>query len=142
MRPSGAKRGRATFRSRAAVSGSTAPPAAGARATWLAPYQRSFGSPPATYAIHRPSGLHAGALSVPGVVATARGTASSRAATTNTLLSCDRSGSGSVLLLTKAIDWPSGDQAGSESSKGPEVTWTDVFFATSRTWTCLRTSRR
>ncbi len=79
---------------------------------------------------------------MPGLVSTARGTAPSRAATTKTFASCDRSGSGSVRLLTKAIDWPSGDQAGSESSNGPEVTWTEVFFATSKTWTCFRTSRR
>ena len=57
-------------------------------------------------------------------------------------LFCERSGSGSVRLLTKAIRWPSGDQAGSESSKGPDVSWNDVFFATSKTWTCERSSRR
>jgi aspartyl-tRNA(Asn)/glutamyl-tRNA(Gln) amidotransferase subunit A len=42
-------------------------------------------------------------------------------------LFCERSGSGSVRLLTKAIRWPSGDHAGSESSNGPEVSWKDVF---------------
>ena len=47
-RPSGVKRGLVTLRSSAAVSDREAPPATGARATWLAPYQKSFGSPPAT----------------------------------------------------------------------------------------------
>ena len=141
-RPSGAKRGEITLRSSAAVSGRGAPPAAGTIATWFAPYHMSFGSPPSTKAIHCPSGLHVGLESSLGPVAIPRGTSPSFAATTKMSLFCERSGSGSVRLLTKATRWPSGDQVGSESSKRPDVSWNDVFLATSKTWTCERSSRR
>ncbi len=36
-------------------------------------------------------------------------------------------------LLTKAISLPSGDQAGSLSSKSPEVIWVSFFDSTSST---------
>ena len=124
------------------MSALEAPPAAGMSATWLAPYQRSFGSQPATYAIVWPSGLKTGAESRPGLVVTTCGIAPSRASTTKMSVFSERSASGSVRLLTNAMRVPSGDQAGFESSKGPELSWKEVFFATSNTWTCERTSFR
>ncbi len=98
-----------------------APPAAGTSAMWLAPYHMSFGSPPDTKAIHRPSGLHTGLAASRGPVATPRGISPAFAATTKMSVFWERSGSGSVRLLTKAIFWPSGDHAGLASSKGPDV---------------------
>ena len=134
-RPSGAKRGSRTLRSSGWVRGRGVPPSTETTATWLAPYQRSCGSPPCTKAIQRPSGLKAGLSSRAGELATARGTSPARARTTKTFRSTVRSGSGSVRLLTNAIHSPSGDQVGDESSNGPAVRATLVFFATSNTWT-------
>src|SRR6266403_4401397 len=96
-------------------------------------------------AIHLPSGDQAGARSVPGLVVTwVRCTplSSGEAPAERATLSAEtvqmsvlklRSGSGLLRLLEKASDLPSGDQAGSSSSKSPEVIWVSFFEATSKT---------
>ena len=142
-RPSGVKRGLVTLRSSAAVSGREArrrrpgPGRGGSRRT-RGPSGRRRRRRRSTAR----RGSRPGRRPRRGRVVDRAGDGALAGRDDEDVRVLDRSGSGSVRLLTKAIDWPSGDQAGSESSKGPEVTWTEVFFATSKTWTCLRTSRR
>ena len=94
-----------------------APPPAGISAMWLAPYQRSFGSQPATYAIGWPSGLKRGPSRGPGSSSRRAGSRLRRVDHEESVFS-ERSGSGSVRLLTKAMRRAVGHQAGFESSKG------------------------
>src|SRR2546430_10799465 len=87
-------------------------------------------------AIHLPSGDQAGERSGPGLVVICVRCAPLSvllAATTQMSELYVASGSGVERLLAKASDLPSGDQAGSESSKSPEVTCVLFFETTSKT---------
>src|SRR6266567_8379715 len=89
-----------------------------------------------TKAIHLPSGDQAGERSAPRlVVICARCAPLSVLSAVTTQISelKLRSGSGVLRLLVKSRDLPSGDQAGSLSSKSPEVTWVIFFEETSKT---------
>src|SRR5207245_6109500 len=88
-----------------------------------------------TKASHLPSGDQAGEWSEPRFVVMRVSFAPLSvllAATTQISLLKLRSGSGVLRLLVKARDLPSGDQAGSESSKSPEVIWVTLLDATSK----------
>src|SRR6267378_2320897 len=96
-------------------------------------------------AIHLPSGDQAGARSVPGLVVTwvrCAPLSVLSAATVQMSVLKLRSGSGLLRLLEKASDLPSGDQAGSSSSKSPEVIWASFLEATSMTYRCVRRPSR
>src|SRR6266566_7590667 len=88
-----------------------------------------------TKASHLPSGDHAGEWSEPRLVVmrvTFAPLSLLLAATTQISLLKLRSGSGVLRLLVKARDLPSGDQAGSLSSKSPEVIWVTLLDARSK----------
>src|SRR6267143_6109208 len=87
-------------------------------------------------AIHLLSGDQAGPRSAPGLVVTwvrCAPLSVLSAATVQMSVLKLRSGSGLLRLLEKARDLPSGDQAGSSSSKSPEVACVSFFDATSMT---------
>src|SRR6266550_2388802 len=88
-----------------------------------------------TKAIHFPSGDQVGERSAPRLVVTCARCAPLSvlsAATTQMSELKLRSGSGVLRLLVKARDLPSGDQAGSWSSKSPEVIWVTLLDAMSK----------
>src|SRR6266576_243190 len=88
-----------------------------------------------TKLIHFPSGDQVGERSAPRLVVTCARCATLSvlsAATTQMSELKLRSGSGVLRLLVKARDLPSGDQAGSLSSKSPEVIWVTLLEAMSK----------
>src|SRR6266513_4201040 len=89
-----------------------------------------------TKAIHFPSSDQVGERSAPRLVVTCARCAPLSvlsAATTQMSELKLRSASGVLRLLVKARDLPSGDQAGSLSSKSPEVSCAIFFEAISKT---------